>query len=538
MSYVSPIEIPSKGLRRVAVMASRPLLVALALVALITAVRLTGTVDSDVAWQLWTAGRLHEGAVLYRDIIEVNPPLWFWMALPIDRIATLLHLRIESVLIVAIGCFATLSLAVTDRLLGLAPAKRVLWLTFAAVALLGIPWVHIGQREQIVLIASVPYAALVAARRQGQQVSAPLALIVGLIAAAGFALKHYFLIVPALLELWLILGQGRKWRWLRPETVAIVAIGVLYVTAVLLWAPNFLTDIVPLVGLSYGMLGAPSMILLLGPPVLVGLALLGVLAAHWRTLRDEAPVASALFVAALGFAAIYFIQAKGWIYHSIPLLGCASLAIAALLAESGAAMRFLRLAGPAMLAIPLVLTVKEQLNPLLPSPDLEAAIAGVKPGESVGFLSVETAIPWSVTLQHGFRYPSRYMGYWMLNAVVRNEMAGSPNARLTNLGRQVVSETVRDFSCDPPRRIIVPRPRPGEAGFDILPFFLRDPKFAAFLSHYRPISRTSLETYERSTPLAGNSPAKSDGSCATRFINHVELTPHRSSSMSRPRPRG
>src|SRR4029079_13153061 len=83
---------------------SHALWVALAVTAIMTVVRLGGTVDSDVAWQLWIAGRLHAGAHLYRAIIEVNPPLCFWMALPIDRAATLFGLRIEAVLTVAIGC--------------------------------------------------------------------------------------------------------------------------------------------------------------------------------------------------------------------------------------------------------------------------------------------------------------------------------------------------------------------------------------------------------------------------------------------------
>ena len=56
---------------------SRPLALSLALVALLTALRLTGSVDSDVAWQLWIAQRIHAGSNLYRDIIETNPPLWF-----------------------------------------------------------------------------------------------------------------------------------------------------------------------------------------------------------------------------------------------------------------------------------------------------------------------------------------------------------------------------------------------------------------------------------------------------------------------------
>lgn len=500
MSFVSPIVAAAKR-SRIDVMASRPLLVALLVVAVFTALRLTGTVDSDVAWQLWIAGRMHAGAQLYRDIIEVNPPLWFWMALPVDRVSTLLQLRIEAVLTLAVGCFAAVSLAATDRfLVHLEPRRHTMLLAFAAVALLGISWVHMGQREQIALIGTLPYCALIAARREGKSVSPRLAFLIGVLAAAGFALKHYFLLIPALLELWLLSGKGRSWRPLRPETIAIAVIGALYVIAVLLWAPAFLTTVVPLVRLSYGGLGAPGLQDLVGPYAAVGLVSLAMLAAHAKELR-KASLASALAVAALGFTAAYFIQAKGWNYHTIPILGCSSLAIAALLAESGAPMRLLRLAGPAFLALPLLFTVQEKRHAMLPSPDLNAAVAGVQPGESVGFLTTETAVPWSVTLQHKLGYPSRYMGFWMLPAIVQNEALGSPDPRLAALGRQIVAETVHDFACSPPRRIIVARPRPGETGFDILPFFERDPQFTALLSHYRSAGRTTFDVYELATPL-------------------------------------
>src|SRR5947209_19261462 len=96
---------------------SRPFVIALVVTAVVTALRLTGGVDSDVASQLQIAQRIHEGARLYRDIVEVNPPLWFWMALPIDRLAAVLHLGATSVLIAAFGVLVGLSLAATDRLL-------------------------------------------------------------------------------------------------------------------------------------------------------------------------------------------------------------------------------------------------------------------------------------------------------------------------------------------------------------------------------------------------------------------------------------
>ena len=477
------------------------MLAALALIVLVTAVRLTGTVDSDVAWQLWIGQRMLSGADLYRDIIETNPPLWFWMALPVDKAAALFNVRAEAVLIITMAGLVTLSLGATGRLIDhIGPHRRALLLAYGALALLAMPWMHIGQREQIALIGAVPYSALVAARREGKAVPLLLAVIVGIGGALGFALKHYFLIVPAMLELWLVTGARRGWRAVRPETIALVAVGAAYLAALLLLERDFLTDIVPLIRLAYGLFGAPSLRYLFGPSAIVGLVILFFLISHPRQLA-RAPFACALAIAALGFAFAYFIQFKGWPYHAIPLIGCASLGVAALLAETGVAPKLLRLLSPALLIMPFALSAQEQMRPGLPGPDLSNAVLNLHQGDSVGFITTETAVPWSVTLQGRYRYASRYNGFWMMEAILRNERLGSPDPRLALLGRQIVSQTVADFTCTPPKRIIVPRPRAGEDSFDILPFFLRDPRFAALLSHYRVLNRTSLETYELVAPL-------------------------------------
>src|SRR6478672_3812114 len=112
--FSAPVPPQRASARLGAALVSRPLIVALLVTLLVTTVRLTGSIDSDVASQLGIAQRIHEGARLYRDIIEVNPPLWFWMALPVDRLATLLHANVDKVLIVGIGLLAALSLAGTE----------------------------------------------------------------------------------------------------------------------------------------------------------------------------------------------------------------------------------------------------------------------------------------------------------------------------------------------------------------------------------------------------------------------------------------
>ena len=495
---------PQRALPRfAAALAARPLAVAIILLALITAVRLTGTVDSDVAWQLWIGQRMLAGADLYRDIIETNPPLWFWMALPVDRIAALLHVRVEAGLVVAIGAAAALSIWVTNRLIGhIEPKRRSALLAYAALALAAMPWAHVGQREQLALIGALPYAALVASRREGRTVPVFLAALVGVGAGLGFALKHYFLIVPALLELWVLAGLAKRWRPLRPETIAIAGVGAVYAVALALLEPDFLTNIVPLVRLAYGSFGAPSLKYLFGPFAITGLLLLAFAVAHARLLAGrKAPLASTLLVTAVGFALVYFVQFKGWSYHAIPLIGCASLSIAGLLAELAEWPPSLRIFAPALLTLPLAVAANEQMHPALPRPDVLNAVAGLEPGDPVGFITTETAIPWSVTLQGQYRYASRYNGFWMMQAIVSNERRGNPDPRLAELGRQIVRETSQDFLCTPPQRIIVFRPRPGEASFDILPFFLRDPSFAELLSHYRVRSRTSLETWGIASPL-------------------------------------
>jgi hypothetical protein len=504
MQAASPPATNDVALPRIAALAQlRPLAAGLAVTALITGLRLTGTVDSDVAWQLWIAGRIHAGANLYRDIIETNPPLWFWMALPVDRLATLLHLRIEAVLIASLGSVSAMAIAATNRLIRhIPPGRRTLLLGYAALCLMVMPWVHVGQREQIVLIGTLPYTALIASRRSGSAVPPLLAAGIGLGAALGFALKHYFLFVPALLELWLLICNPRSWRLVRPETSAVVALGTVYIAAALLFEPNFFTDIIPLLRLAYGQTGAPSLRYLFGPFALVGMVTLAFVAVQRRVLwSKETPFTSALEVAAFGFAAAYFIQLKGWAYHAIPLVGCSSLAVAAVLAESLSPLRWLRLIAPALLTLPLALSADEATHPDLPSPDLRGAVVGLRPGDAVGFVTTETAIPWSVTLQGGYRYASRYNGFWMMPAIARNEGSGAPDPGLGRLGRQIVAETVADFTCLPPKRIIVWRSRDRGNGSDLLPFFLREPDFAALLAHYKVRSRTSLETYELVSPL-------------------------------------
>ncbi len=476
------------------------------MLSVVVVLRALGTVDADVAWQLWIGRQLDHGAQLYRDIIETNPPLWFWMAVPVDRLSDLVHQRSDHILILLIGSAAALSIIATDRLLGpISATRRTILLAYASLVLAAMPWLEFGQREHIALIGTLPYAALIAARREGRPASARLAAAVGVGAALGFALKHYFLIVPALLELWLIAALGRKWRPIRAETVALGTAGFLYACALLIGGHDYLTNVVPLLLIAYGATGAKHLVDLFQPAVLTALLCIALLFSNRRLLRSEgSALAAALMVAAIGFTFAYFVQAKGWSYHALPMLGCSAMALAAALVVGSNATRLTILAAPALLLLPFTIAAQQALRESQIDKDIAHGVQGMRAGEAVGFISPDPSFGWHVIPERGFRFALRYNGFWMMQAIATNELRGGTDPRLTKLGRRVVRETVQDFECTPPARIIVKRPDPAAAQrgeFDILAFFLRDPQFASLLAHYRPIERTSVEVFELAAPL-------------------------------------
>jgi hypothetical protein len=263
--------------------------------------------------------------------------------------------------------------------------------------------------------------------------------------------------------------------------------------------------VLPLIRLAYGATGAERLVDLFQPAVLVALATLALVAAHPRVLRlDKSGFAAALTIAAIGFAGAYFVQAKGWTYHAVPFEGCAALALATFLVVGEKPPRIAALAAPVLLCLPFWIAAQQAIHEPQSEFDVRHAVETLTAGDSVGFIGSDPALGWNATLQRHFEYPSRYNGFWMMRAVVRNEAMGSPNPRLSGLGRLVVRQTVDDFECLPPKRVVVARPTPEAARkgeFDILTFFLRDPEFAELMSHYRPVERTSVEVFERMSPL-------------------------------------
>jgi hypothetical protein len=163
----------------------------------------------DIAFPLWAAERMQHGARLYVDILEINPPLFIWLDLPlvwlsrVTGLGSITWYRIATSLLLfasLAGCWWALKRGLGGEEVEEVKFRRVLWLA-AAFALLLLPRLDWGEREHLSLALTLPYILLGIARARGRTVPRGGAALAGIAAGVGIALKPYFVLV------WV----GREW---------------------------------------------------------------------------------------------------------------------------------------------------------------------------------------------------------------------------------------------------------------------------------------------------------------------------------------
>jgi len=228
-----------------------PWLVLAALFAVAVVLRHVLPANADVSWLLTVAERVWDGQRLYVDIIETNPPMAVWTYIPGIAIARALGLPAEMVTdaLVFAAIFASLALAARilkdSAVLGASAGWPLAWLAFAILAVL--PTKIFGQREHIAVLELLPVLALYAARMKGRTPPLPLVLAAGVAAGVALSFKPHFAIGMAC-GLAALAVHARSWRILfAPENFIAAAIVVIYALCIVLFYPEFLSAIAPLV---------------------------------------------------------------------------------------------------------------------------------------------------------------------------------------------------------------------------------------------------------------------------------------------------
>lgn len=499
-------------------------LATLVLAVLLRAIPLT----HDVVWQLWIARQLLQGAEIYRDIWEVNPPLWFWSAMPVVSAGDVMGLAPSRLLIALICAVAALSAMLVGKLSGLSGTRQTLLMLICLGIMLIMPIYDFGQREQLALICSLPYAALVACRSRGSVVANGLAATVGLMAAYGFALKHYFVLVPVMLEAWLFLRSRNIWRPVRPETVLLALSAIVYAAAVVLLAPGFLKTVVPMVEVAYN----GNIILwdsvLVRPWVCFWMAGSAFFAVYQRRHPGIDPLTQVLLITAIAFAIGYFAQHKGWAYHSIATSGALCVALGAYIARTKAVLP--AVSGLIVLSYAVFLPWNMGVYKNPAEPESERILRQVPAGEPVMAIAVDPRWMWPLIEKYGLLWPSRLYSYWMIPTLTQVRADGPPSPRMERLGERIREETALEMRCMPPALILFEKPRGyaiKDIPLDVRSYFEENPKIRQLiLDNYRELPASkSFYLYERIRTAGPVSDAECPRISSNQYFRQKRLSP-------------
>lgn len=295
--------------------------------------QLTTYLNHDIAWVIYSSTRLVEGGIFGKDVIAANPPLVWYLSMPVAICAEVLPLSAPTLFRFMISL-----VAVTSALWSHSILKRSQFHIVAQSLLFSALFVFFcdayrdfGQRDALSLILCLPYLCISACKSNGHKFPAMEAVLAGLLAGIGWAFKPYLLAVPILVELALFNKTNLKFH-LRAEVLSAVLVIAFYVCFLFIFEQTYLFETIPMVKQIYwGFEQSRTALFQRSMLTLVITAMCG-----WLLLRGQQPTASivkVLFAATLGFLISYLVQNKGYSYHQAPFRGALVITIAVWIAS-------------------------------------------------------------------------------------------------------------------------------------------------------------------------------------------------------------
>lgn len=475
------------------------LLLALALAGLCVAAVGPAYVNHDAAWYLYMADRWIDGATLYRDVVDTNPPLIVWLSTPPVLAARAIGASQPAMFKLYVFAIAAGMLAMALRIAGRSWPGRS-FPVVACVAFLALPFAKgdFGQREHFAVLLTLPYILMTASPLRFRAGESWLA---GVAAGLGFAIKPHFLAAWLLVESVAFAYDGAR-RLRRIEAVAVVATFLAYGLIAMATAREYLV-VAAQVRELYGGLNSSFAALLRLKEVQLWVAAAAVLAAVRWPQRDRLPVV--IFSAATGYLLAALLQLKGWGYQLYParvfiVLFLVIAAVTVLDAAPALAgilrggRRGLAVVFAAVLVVSAARYALEARHPTsqdLVTPLIETIRARAPEG------------PIAVLGMHMFIYPAfpavnytratwslRHNSLVFLAGLYADELRGNgpvaphPLERMTATERLLFDQVVDDLCRVPPRLLLLEEAPEGRHALDIPAYLGQSPRLAGLLQAF------------------------------------------------------
>jgi hypothetical protein len=288
-------------------------------------------ISTDSALYLEAAEKILEGKLPYVDYYEINlPTVHYLSVLPVAAAHALgvnsipsFNVFIWLLLTYNVVCFWALVMRG-----GKASRSNGLSFLLLTVLTLIATWHTIagniyGQREHLFFLGFLPYVVLRWARLEGREPPQYLVFVIGLIAAVVTSIKPHFVLIPVLIEAY-VLMNSRSLRLLKQPEIFGVLVAALIFALYFIVNPHvldgYLNFILPALLEGYDAYGAITMmgvvVLNLIIVVYVAIALLPWLPGLHNALRLWS-LTRPLSLMVIGGVIIFVVQRRGWEYHRI-----------------------------------------------------------------------------------------------------------------------------------------------------------------------------------------------------------------------------
>ena len=284
--------------------------------------------NRDVSWLLEASNRLFLGGNYLQDFYENNPPwvLYFYLPPVLLNHFTAMHLfsAFQIYVFILVGISLVLSEQFLAKIFVEDKTLAQVFLVTLAFIFLFIPSHEFGQRDHLLLVCAFPYFLLMVGRLEDWAIKSKLAITIGMFAGSVFLLKPFFIPMWLLLEGALLFKRRRISSVIRPETLAILFLGLLYFILILARHLDYIREIMPF-AYQWCRWGdrEPWIVLLKSPLVFFSMLVFfyAALLFHYQYKT----LLLVLMLVLLGALISYFSQQTSWYYHRYPAIALAIL---------------------------------------------------------------------------------------------------------------------------------------------------------------------------------------------------------------------
>ncbi len=465
--------------------------------------------NPDAAWYVLSAHKWLQGAMLYRDIVEINPPLNFYLTLPVVFLEDVFHLPPYNAYYLWVCLLFWGSLLLCLYLLSHFFAEKTakpLVLLLGIFAAILFPTIFLKtniQREHLFLIFIYPWIlwSLLTHNLFAHK------HLIFLLAAIGLCLKPYFFVLPMIVVLTQMVFKKSFKILFSIQNAYFLGAALLYVLFIYAVHPLYFQEVIPTAKATYYAFESSTHRILSSYALPKNLFMLGAVCLWTFLFNKKSYHIFAPLMITLSGGVITLLQNKGFTYHQIPFFSFLLFSYFWLLCVCFNPMTWLMSAYVIFQTVfgtqLLYLTGLHNSN-LLTKLDLKI----VNASERFITFSSNIAQGPSVALHFQKTWASRHPSNWFIpgavNFISSNQCEAHPKkcATMHDLLNKYRAQNIEDLQTFKPDLIIFEKKSIHfDAPFDWLAFLSVHPQWSTIFSHYSLEQESSHFYYYRLTPV-------------------------------------